>query len=125
MEQVQKPMEKPFLLLKAMAASYILTGLLLMILAFLMLKAGLTENQVSIGIIAVYVLSTFLGGRIAGKGAGSRKFVWGMAAGGGYFLILLLVTLFLGHTQTAAPIQLVTTFLMCAGGGMLGGMLSP
>lgn len=124
MEKTQKQVEKPFLLLKAMLVSYVVTAVLLMILALLMLKAGLTEDKVSIGIIAVYLISTFLGGRIAGKGSRSRKFMWGMFVGIGYFLILLLVTFALGRAAAASPGQLVTTFLLCFGGGMLGGMLS-
>lgn len=125
MEKTQSRTEKPLSLLKAILAAYIVTAILLMILALLMFKAGLDEDKVSIGIIAVYLISTFLGGRIAGKGAESKKFLWGMVAGIAYFLILLLVTLISKQTVSAPAMQLVTTGLLCVGGGMLGGMLSP
>lgn len=116
--------DKSFLLLKAVFAACVVTAVLLLILTLLMYKAGLGEEKISFGIIVVYLLSTFLGGRIAGKGSQSRKFLWGMLAGIGYFLVLLFLTFAVGQSSGIRTGQLVTTFLMCFGGGMLGGMLS-
>ena len=124
MEKMQRQEETPFVLLKAILAAWIVTALLLMILALLMFKMELDESKVSVGIIAVYVLSTFLGGRIAGKRAQIRKFLWGMLAGLGYFLVLLFVTFVMERSVNASMTQLVTTVCLCVGGGMLGGMLS-
>lgn len=124
MEKTQSQTEKPFLLLKAIVIAYLFTAVLLLLLAFLMFKAGLDENKVSIGIIAVYLLTTFAAGRIAGKGVPSRKFLWGMAAGAGYFLVLLIITFVVQKSVHASAMQLATTLLLCLGGGTLGGMLS-
>ena len=76
------------------------------------------------GIIVIYVVSTFIGGFVIGKMSGERKFLWGLAVGVLYFVLLLLVSFGLYHSLQGGTSDLVTTFLMCAGGGMLGGMLS-
>lgn len=124
MEKMQRQTEKPFVLFKAILVSWLVTAILLMVLALLMFKMELDESKVSIGIIAVYVISTFFGGRIAGKSAQTRKFLWGMLAGLGYFLVLLVVTLAMEKSMSASVTQLATTVCLCIGGGMLGGMLS-
>ncbi len=111
-------------ILKSLVLSCIVTVVLLFLLTFLLFQFELDEGKVSIGIIAVYLISCFLGGFFAGKQCGSRKFLWGLAVGSAYFVLLFLVSLAVKHGITAQPMQMVTTFLLCAGGGMIGGMLS-
>ena len=48
--------------LKSLLFSYILTGALLALLAFLLYRFGLGERVVSIAIIAIYVVATFFSG---------------------------------------------------------------
>lgn len=124
MEKKQEQAGKALVLVKAVLSAYIVTAVFLLLLSFLMFKAGLDESKTSVGIIAVYVLSTFLGGRIVGKQVPSRKFFWGMLAGLCYFLVLLLLTFALAKSMGASAMQLGTTLVLCLGGGMLGGMLS-
>ena len=76
-------------LLKSLLCAYIVTGILLVILALLLYKAGLSEEMVNAGILLIYVISTFSGGFIMGKLTGNRKFLWGLAAGTLYFVLLL------------------------------------
>jgi putative membrane protein (TIGR04086 family) len=76
------------------------------------------------GITAIYVISTFAGGFFAGKLAKVRKFIWGLTTGVLYFSLLLLITLGIYHTIQGGGMGVLTTFLLCAGGGMLGGMVS-
>ena len=59
-----------------------------------------------------------------GKLTGNRKFLWGLAAGTLYFVLLLAISLGLYRSLQADIMGLVTTFLLCAGGGMIGGMVS-
>ena len=54
-------------ILKSLLAAYVVTGILLMILAMALYKFELTEEAVTAGITAVYLLSTFAGGLVAGK----------------------------------------------------------
>ena len=65
-------------ILKSLLAAYVVTGILLMILAMALYKFELTEEAVTAGITAVYLLSTFAGGLVAGKLAKIRRFVLGI-----------------------------------------------
>ena len=51
-------------MIKALLASYIVTGGLLVVLSFLLYKWNLTKEIVTVGIVFSYVLSTFVGGII-------------------------------------------------------------
>lgn len=111
-------------IIKALLCAFVLSAFLLMILAMLLYKMNLDEKKVGAGIIVIYVVSTFLGGFFIGKKAGKRKFVWGLAVGILYFILLLLVSLGIYHSLQAGGANVLATFLMCAGGGTLGGMFS-
>ena len=111
-------------ILKALLCAYVMTGILLLILTVLLYKAGLSEENINAGIILTYVISTFSGGFVIGKLAGVKKFLWGLLLGIMYFVLLLLISLGIYHSRQAYLMNLVTTFLLCAGGGMLGGMVS-
>ena len=110
--------------LKALLCAYIVTGILLLVLSLLLYKAGLSEENVNAGIILTYVISTFSGGFVIGKLARVRKFLWGLLLGVVYFVLLLLISLGIYHSLQSDLMNLTTTFLLCAGGGMLGGMIS-
>ena len=125
MEQTTNQGNIPVLfLLKTLLFSYILTGALLALLAFLLYKVGLTEKIVSIVIIVIYVAATFFAGFMAGKRLKNRKFLWGLLMGGAYFLVLLGISMVLGEPAGQLGDSAVTTMVLCTAGGMLGGMLS-
>lgn len=111
-------------LLKCLLFSYILTAAFLLLLAFLLYKLGLSEKIVSIAIIGIYVIATFFAGMVAGKRMQNRKFLWGLLMGSAYFIVLLLVSLLVNHSAGELGNSFFTTLVLCAGGGMLGGMLS-
>ena len=111
-------------MVKALLCAYVVTGIMLLILTVLLYKLGLSEENVNAGIILIYVISTFSGGFAIGKFAKVRKFLWGLLAGVLYFILLLLISLGIYHSLQGEAAHLVTTFLLCAGGGMLGGMVS-
>lgn len=111
-------------ILKALLCAYVMTGILLLILTVLLYKAGLSEENINAGIILTYVISTFSGGFVIGKLTGVKKFLWGLLLGIMYFVLLLLISLGIYHSLQSDMMNLVTTFLLCAGGGMLGGMVS-
>ena len=113
-----------FFLLKTLLFSYILTGILLAILAFLLYRLRLGEQAVTIAIIVIYVAATLFGGFVAGKRLKSRKFLWGLLVGAAYFVVLTLVSLAAGRGAIQLGNTFITTLVLCAGGGMLGGMLS-
>lgn len=111
-------------LLKSLLFSYILTAACLLLLAFLLYKLGLTEKVVSIAIIVIYVIATFFAGFVTGKKMQNRKFLWGLLMGGLYFLVLLVVSLLANGNMGEIGNSFFTTMILCAAGGMLGGMLS-
>ena len=111
-------------MLKSILASYIVTAVLLLILTFFVYKFELGEKTVSAGIVAIYVLSTLVGGLIIGKIARTRRFIWGISLGMIYYLLLLLITLGVYREVNTDIGNLITTFILCTGGGMIGGMIS-
>ena len=80
-------------MLKALVASYIVTGLLLLLTAGLLYRFELSEGKVRIMIIVTYILSCFAGGFLSGKMMKNKKFLWGILVGLLYFGIMLLVSL--------------------------------
>lgn len=121
--QVRKEI-KGMWMLKALLASYIVTGALLLVLTLLLYKFELNEQIVSAAIVAIYLVSTLIGGIIIGKLTRVRKFLWGLGLGVLYFGLLLLITLGVYRTINGDAASLMTTFILCAGGGMAGGMIS-
>ncbi len=102
----------------------ILTGIFLLFLAFLMYRLRLSEEIVTACITAIYVIITFFAGFITGKREGSRKFLWGLLAGSIYFIILLILSMVMKTPGNLSTMHTLTVLALCAGGGMLGGMLS-
>ena len=80
--------ERLVALLKCLMAAYLITGILLLNVAGLLYKFSIGENVVDISIIVIYCISSLLAGLFFSKGASSRGFIWGMLAGGAYFVIL-------------------------------------
>ena len=116
--------EKVIFIIKCMLGAYILTAGLLLLLAFMLYRFGLSEKVVSICIIAVYIIVTFLAGLLAGKREGQKKFLWGLMMGALYFGILVAVSLVVNRGLEDVAGNLITVFFLCAGSGMLGGMVS-
>ena len=122
--RIREAGEKVMQMLKCLLASYIVTGLLLLGLTFLVYKFELDEQVVLGSIVAIYVVSTFVGGFIIGKLMGKRKFLWGMMLGFAYFALLLLISYGVYREFNTNGLNVIPTVLLCVGGGMLGGMLS-
>lgn len=116
--------ERIVYLLKGLLFSYILTAMLILLMALGMYLVGISEKMVHILIIAIYVAATFFAGFLMGKKMQSRKFLWGLLVGGAYFLVLLVVSLAVNGTAQGFSDSVTTTFVLCAAGGMLGGMFS-
>lgn len=116
--------EKVIFITKCMLTAYILTAGLLLLLAFMLYRFGLSEKVVSICIIAIYIAVTFMAGLIAGKRAAKRRFLWGLAMGITYYAILVIVSLIVNRGSEAVAGNMLTVFFLCAGSGMMGGMLS-
>lgn len=111
------------IVIRSLIVSCIITGALLLLTALLLCLFQPEQSLVCTGMLAIYVLSGFFGGFLTGKGVGCRKFVWGMLTGTLYFLVLLLVSVLCGGLDAGAN-TMITTLLLCLGGGALGGMFA-
>lgn len=111
-------------ILKILLFMYIVTGILLLILAGMLYKFQLSESVVSAGIVVIYVVSGFLGGLLAGKIMKTRKFLWGMILGGGYFAVLMAGSIAFHNGIDMEVGRLFTTLILCIASGMIGGMAS-
>ena len=110
--------------LKCLLFSSILTGVLLFLLALALYRLHLSEGVVRICITVIYVLATFFAGFITGKREGNKKFLWGLLAGSLYFLVILIISFLMKSADGLSSSHALTVLILCAGGGMLGGMLS-
>ena len=115
MENMQKNI-KVIWWIKSLLASYIVTGILLLVLTFFMYKFELNEKIVSAAIVGIYVVSTLIGGMIIGKLTKSKRYLWGMVLGILYFVLLLLITLGVYRTLNGDSVSIVTSLILCAGG---------
>lgn len=104
--------------------SYLITIGGLLLLALLLYKIPLSESAVNIGIILIYILSTFLTSFICGKKMKKKKFLWGFILGTSYFLVLLVISLITNQSNVILGTNVLTSFMICAGAGTLGGMLA-
>ena len=98
-------------MVKALLAAYVVTGILLIILALALYKFELNEGAVTAGVTAVYLISTFTGGLVVGKLAKVRRFLWGIVLGILYFALLLLVTVGIYRTFHGNSTEILVTFV--------------
>lgn len=111
-------------MIKSLLASYIIAGVLLLILALLLYKLRLSESAVNVGVIAVYVISCFVGGFLEGKMMKNRRFLWGSLLGLLYFIILAVISLAVSQGLSGSSSHFITVLILCTAGGTLGGMVS-
>ncbi|MDO4294632.1 MAG: TIGR04086 family membrane protein [bacterium] len=111
-------------LFKVLLFSYVLTALLLLLLALALYKLQLDEFQVSFGVHAIYLISCLLGGFLSGKIIRQRRFFWGLILGCLYFGCLFLASFAVTHTLPSSSSQTLLNFLLCICAGIVGGVLS-
>lgn len=97
--------------LKSLLFSYALTGVSLLLLAFLLFTFDLGETAVDAGIIVVYVFACFMGGFMAGRMVRKDKYLWGVATGIAYYFLLLVVSFAAKGKWDMSVAHAVTTFL--------------
>lgn len=108
----------------AVFVMFIISGLLLLLLATLLYKMEPGESVIKIGVIVIYVISGVAGGFLLGKIRKEQKFLWGLCAGALYFVILFLVSATVKGNFDMEFSKFVTTLVLCSASGMAGGMIS-
>lgn len=111
-------------LVKALFISYVITGVILFILACIMYKAEPPNMFISAGVVFSYIFSAFVGGMIVGKKTQERRFLWGIISGMLYFAIIFAISILMNKDIVSQIGSTITVFITCGFGGMLGGMLS-
>ncbi len=107
-----------------LVAMYVITGILLVILAALLGHVDMSDAAVSIGIIITYIVSCFTGGFLIGKKKKRQKYLWGLCVGAFYFLVLFLGNLAVNRGLDGQLIHMLTTAVLCILSAMAGGMVS-
>lgn len=110
--------------LRNLFITYILTGILLVVLALALYKFRLKESQIQLGVNGIYIITCLFGGFLMGKSMRSRRFFWGLLLGLIYFGILFGVSFLLNKGLNGSMNQILTTMAICAASGTLGGMFS-
>jgi putative membrane protein (TIGR04086 family) len=111
-------------ILRGLILAALSTVLLLLLLAFAMLKCRPLADRMELCILVTYGVSCFLGGFSCAHRAQRRKFLWGLLLGSLYFLILLLISGMGERSLQSGLLQGGAAFVLCACAGMLGGMLA-
>jgi putative membrane protein, TIGR04086 family/integral membrane protein, TIGR04097 family len=126
MEQVQENKKTGALsgMITVLLIMYILTGVLLFFLSFLLYKFEIKESVVTVGIILTYVISGLTGGFLAGKKMKVKKFAWGFLVGVLYFAILIAVSVIMKNNVLENMEHAVLTVIMCVASSTVGGMVS-
>ena len=111
-----------------LAMRYVVSGVLLLGLAVLLYNFELSEETVRIGVIVIYITSGFVGGFLIGRWMQDKKYLWGLMAGGVYYLLLFALSLVIkqgmGEALTLDVVRMLTTLVLCVVSSMAGGMIS-
>lgn len=107
---------------------YLLSGLILVLLATFLYRFDLNEETVRIGVMTAYVASGLAGGFLMGKKMQDKKYLWGLLTGIVYFVLLFIISVVSDIVSqeplTLEAVRILTTFALCAVSGMAGGMIS-
>lgn len=115
-------MKNAIVLGKSLLLSYGITAILLTIGAFVMLKAQIKQSQMMIFIYIVYGMANFISGFVLGKAKKEKKFLWGLAAGLTYFVLLSLISFVVNQGFYQEPTQAALALGASVVFGMIGGM---
>ena len=107
-------------ILKVLAVAYAITGLMLLLSAFLMLKLKLGEPSVRLFIMVIYGVVSIVSGLIYGKIKGSRRLLNGALIGFLYFGILFLISLIVNKGVPQEIQKNIISLIICIAGGTIG-----
>lgn len=112
------------ILLRGLVLAGVVSMVILLILAFVMLKLQPDTEKLELGIMLVYGLSCFCGGWYSGRKMGRRKYLWGLIVGVLYFVLLFAVSGMSDKEVRPELVHSLTALVLCGAGGMLGGMVA-
>lgn len=111
--------------LKGFLVSFVLTAILLVVVAFVLYQTKAFVEHMGGAILLVYAIASFVGGMIFSAQKDSRHYLMGGLFGLAYFIIIYGVSAVWNKSISAMFPAMLTTLLVCILAGMLGGMLGP
>lgn len=113
-----------FEILKGNVIAYMITAIIFIAAALLLTYTGLPETSISLIAILTTIISAFIAGYDAAKGAKARGWFWGMSSGMVYAILLILIGSLVGKSLALTLTSRTITLLIIAiGSGALGGMI--
>lgn len=114
----------PRILFRSLLLSYMLSGLMVLGLAYALYKLKLPEQQTNMAVLSIYCTACLIGGLISGKAAESHRFFWGLLLGILYFAVLSFISFVLSCGELPELSDSMSILACCSAGGMIGGMIS-
>ncbi len=109
---------------KVLILSYVITGVLLLLAAFLMYKLRLGQGQMRIFVMVIYGISTIVAGFAYGKAKQQKRLLNGAVIGVLYFVFLTIVSLVINKGIYDDLKKAAISLIICLLGGILGGIMS-
>lgn len=110
--------------LKDLLLEMIVSFVLIVAVAFIVLKISPAYSTIQILILATYVIATFAGGYVIGKVMDKGKFMWGAISGLIYAVVIVLASIIVNGQINSETIEIIKLLLASVGGGTIGGMVS-
>ena len=110
---------------KGFFVSFVLTALLLVVVAFVLYQTKASVEHIGGAILLVYAVAAFVGGMIFSAQKDSRHYLMGGLFGLAYFGVVYGVSAVWNKSLSTMFPAMLTTLLVCVLAGMLGGMLGP
>ena len=111
-------------MIKALVLAYIITGLLVLLTAWITYKFNLSDKTIGLLVTGIYIFVTAIAGLIMGKRVKSKQYLWGMLTGIAYVVILCVISIIITKGFNGVSADGLSTLLLCMAGGTLGGMIS-
>ncbi|MCH5184746.1 MAG: TIGR04086 family membrane protein [Oscillospiraceae bacterium] len=107
---------------KALAASLVITFVLFMIFAFILFLSRMNEAQISGGVFVISVISLILGGMIASKQAQKAGFLHGAIVAVCYLAVIFIGSVIM-NKGFFFNMRMVTMTIGCLAAGIFGGII--
>ena len=110
-------------ILKTLVIAYVITGLLLLAIAFGLFRFHMSDWQTTAAIVVTYALSAFAGGYILARIEKSKRLLWGIGFGILYFIVLAAASLMIGKGTDMTA--LIRALIICGIAGGIGAFATP
>lgn len=109
--------------IKGVGIGYAITIIVLIAYALLLTYTELTEKNIPIVVMVTAIVSVLVAGYDSAKGNASKGWLWGMAAGLLYAIIIIIVGILSMSGKAVIDASTVGMLVMLIASGGLGGMI--